>query len=126
MSLTTLRANRDCDNGRTCPHISATGRGTLVVQGYLVSDPALASRLGIPAGETAVEVPLALLPQLAARPTEGLHVTSHGTAVLHGPAVSDPGNPGRAHHPRRRGGYRDSRRHAPVPGGRRPCLMNSS
>jgi hypothetical protein len=91
MSLTTLRANRDCDNGRTCPHISATGRGTLVVQGYLVSDPELASRLGIPAGETTVEVPLALLPELAAGPAGGLHVTSHGTAVLHGPAVSDPG-----------------------------------
>jgi hypothetical protein len=91
MSLTTLRASRDCDNGRTCPHISATGRGTLVVQGYLVSDSALSPRLGIPADETAVGVPLALLPELAAEQAEGLHVTGHGTVIFHGPAVSDPG-----------------------------------
>ena len=91
MSLTTLRDDPRCDNGRTCPHISVTGRGTLVVQGYLVSDPALASRLKIPAGETVVEVPLILLPELEARSAEGPHVTSRGTAVLHGPAVSDPG-----------------------------------
>lgn len=38
-----------------------------------------------------MEVPLALLPELTARSAEVLHVTSHGTAVLHGPAVSDPG-----------------------------------
>jgi hypothetical protein len=88
MSLTTIRSDDRCDNGRTCPHVSFTGRGTLIVQGYLVSDPALAA--GLPAGEIAVEVPLALLPELAADPG-ALHVTGHGTVVIHGPAVSDPG-----------------------------------
>jgi hypothetical protein len=82
MSLTTIRGDSQCDNGRTCPHVSATGRGTLVVQGYLVSDPAS------PAREIAVEIPLALLPELAEEPG-ALHVTGHGTVVIHGPAVTD-------------------------------------
>jgi hypothetical protein len=89
MSLITIRDDY-CDNGRTCPHISATGRGTLIVQGYLTSDPALAGRPGIPAGQTVIEVPLALLPELAAEPG-AWHVTGHGTVVMHGPALSDPG-----------------------------------
>ena len=84
MSLTMIR-RRDCDNGRTCPHVSATGRGTLVVQGYPVSGP------GVPAGETAIEVPLDLLPELAAGECAGMRLTGHGTVVMHGPAVSDPG-----------------------------------
>jgi len=87
MKLTTLRDNSPrCDNGRTCPHISATERRTLIVQGYVI--PVLAA---IPAGQIAIEVPLALLPELAAEPGTGLHVTGHGTVVFHGPAVSDPG-----------------------------------
>ena len=48
------------------------------------------TELGIPAGEIAVEVPLTLLPELAAEPVP-LHVTDHGTVVFHGPAVRDPG-----------------------------------
>lgn len=91
MSLTTIRGDSVCDNGRTCPHISATGRGTLIVQGYLVSDPPPTTRLGIPASEIAVEIPLALLPEVAAEPGAALHVTGHGTVVIHGPALSDPG-----------------------------------
>lgn len=91
MSLTTIRADALCDNGRTCPHVSATGRGTLVVQGYLVSDPALAARIEVPAGKIAIEVPLALLPELASE-DGSLHVTDRGTVVFHGPAVSDPGD----------------------------------
>ncbi|MGH3159519.1 MAG: hypothetical protein ACRDNF_23495 [Streptosporangiaceae bacterium] len=90
MSLTTIRSDEErCDNGRTCPHVSATDRQTLVVQGYVT--PELAASPGIPAGEIAVEVPLELLPELAAESSAGLHVTDHGTVVFHGPAVSDPG-----------------------------------
>lgn len=86
MSLTTIRSNdKYCDNGRTCPHVSATGRGTLVVQGYL---PAAAIP-GIPAEDVAVEVPLDLLPELAGAPG-ALHLTGNGTVVIHGPAVTDP------------------------------------
>jgi hypothetical protein len=85
MSLTTIRSDdKYCDNGRTCPHVSATGRGTLIVQGYLPSAPART-----PAGDVAVEVPLDLLPELAAAPG-ALHLTGHGTVVIHGPAVTDP------------------------------------
>ena len=85
MSLITIR--KDCDVGRTCPHVSATGRGTLVIQGYLVT--ALeAAALGIPADDIAIEVPLSLLPELASAPG-AFRVTSRGTVVFHGPAVSD-------------------------------------
>jgi hypothetical protein len=76
-----------CDVGRTCPHVSATGRGTLVVQGYVVT-AAEAASLRIPAGETAVEVPLSLLPELASAPGS-FQVTSRGTVMFHGPVVSD-------------------------------------
>ena len=86
MSLITIR--KACDVGRTCPHVSVTGRGTLVIQGYVITDPE-AAVLGIPAGDTAIEVPLSLLPELAS-PPGAFQVTSRGTVVFHGPAVSDP------------------------------------
>jgi hypothetical protein len=89
MSLTTIRF--DCDNGRTCPHVSATGRGTLVVQGYLVPDLYFTVPQGIPAGHIAVKVPLSLLPELAAQPG-ALHLAADRTVVIHGPAVTDPGD----------------------------------
>jgi hypothetical protein len=85
VSLTTIR--KDCDVGRTCPHVSATGRGTLVIQGYVITATETAA-MRIPAGETAVEVPLSLLPELASAPG-AFQVTSRGTVVFHGPAVSD-------------------------------------
>ncbi|MGH3279865.1 MAG: hypothetical protein ACRDNW_12115 [Trebonia sp.] len=85
MRLITLRDDSPrCDNGRTCPHISATDRQTLIVQGYVTAAP------GTPSGEIAIEVPLTLLPELAAEPGTGLQVTGRGTVVFHGPAVSDP------------------------------------
>jgi len=86
VSLITIR--KDCDVGRTCPHISATGRGTLVVQGYVITATEAAA-LGIPAGDTAVEVPLSLLPELASA-SGAFRVTSRASVVFHGPAVSDP------------------------------------
>lgn len=86
MSLITIR--KDCDVGRTCPHVSVTGRGTLVIQGYVIAAPE-AAVLGIPAGDIAIEVPLSLLPELAPDPG-AFRVTSRGTVVFHGPAVSDP------------------------------------
>lgn len=86
VSLITIR--KDCDVGRTCPHVSATGRGTLVIQGYVITATEAAA-LGIPARDTAIEVPLSLLPELASAPG-AFRVTSRGTAVFHGSAVSDP------------------------------------
>lgn len=49
-----------CEN-RNCPAIYETDRGTFVVQGYVVSDPQALKQLGLPAGESAVEVPADLL-----------------------------------------------------------------
>lgn len=48
----------------TCPNLYETDRGTYVVQGYAVTDPAALAALrdrGMPDGETAVEIPKALL-----------------------------------------------------------------
>jgi hypothetical protein len=86
VSLITIR--KDCDVGRTCPHVSVTGRGTLVIQGYVITTPEVVAP-GMPAGDTAIEVPLSLLPELASAPG-AFQVTSRGTVVFHGPAVSDP------------------------------------
>lgn len=87
VSLITIRKD-SCDVGRTCPHVSVTSRGTLVLQGYVVtvSD---AARPGIPAGDITIEVPLSLLPEMASAPGT-FRVTSRETVVFHGPAVSDP------------------------------------
>jgi hypothetical protein len=49
-----------CDDG-TCPTLFETDRGTYVVQGSIVSDPEALAAMNLPAHETAVEVPAALL-----------------------------------------------------------------
>lgn len=54
-----LRA-RLCHTDSCCPAIFETGRGTLLVQGFVVDDPVLRD-LGLPAGETVVAVPPELL-----------------------------------------------------------------
>jgi len=79
-----------CDSGRSCPNINATDRGTLVVQGYVVDVETL-SDLHIPAGETVVEVPLSLLPELAADTTArtGLYLTDRDTVLVQGQQVTD-------------------------------------
>lgn len=58
MRLTRIRGH--CPDGNTCPTIYRTDRGTAVVQGNRLDPEALAG-LGLPAHETAVEVPLELL-----------------------------------------------------------------
>lgn len=48
----------------TCPTMYATDRGTFVVQGWVVTDPDALAQLaerGLPATETAVEVPRELI-----------------------------------------------------------------
>lgn len=59
-------ADNGCSGG-TCPTAYLTDRGTAVVQGYLVNDPDALAQLGLPAGETAVEVPVGLLVEAAQR-----------------------------------------------------------
>ncbi|MEV6876254.1 hypothetical protein [Amycolatopsis sp. NPDC051128] len=51
--------------GGNCPTAYATNRGTFVVQGSKVTDPAALAQLrerGLPDHETAVEIPASLLP----------------------------------------------------------------
>lgn len=54
------RISGDCEEDN-CPAVYATDRGTLLVQGYVIDDPATLHKLGLPPGESAVEVPADLL-----------------------------------------------------------------
>ena len=63
----TLLGNNNCPNGRTCPHIYLTDRGTLLVQGYDVTDAEALEAVELPAGESVVEIPVELLKEVAAR-----------------------------------------------------------
>jgi hypothetical protein len=53
-----------CADGRTCPTVFTTDRGSVVVQGYQLTSDELAA-MSMPSGETAVEIPLALLKEVA-------------------------------------------------------------
>jgi hypothetical protein len=55
-----IRVAAGCQAG-TCPTVYETDRGTYVVQGYVVTDEKALAELGLPAGESAVEVPAELL-----------------------------------------------------------------
>jgi hypothetical protein len=58
-----LRKLAGCSGG-SCPAIYATDRGTVVVQGAIVTDPDALAAMELPAHETAVEVPAELLVSL--------------------------------------------------------------
>ena len=62
MQLTRIAG--DCPDGRTCPTIYRTDRGTVVVQGYRLTAEELAE-MGLPMGESAVEIPGSLLQKAA-------------------------------------------------------------
>jgi len=64
MKLT--RVVERCDNG-PCPTLYTTDRGTYVLQGFRVTDPEALTALNLPAHETAVEVPRALLTDAVAK-----------------------------------------------------------
>ena len=59
MRLTRM-AGSGCQ-GTSCPTIYRTDRGTIVVQGYVVTD---AEDMAVPAGEGIVEIPASLLDEL--------------------------------------------------------------
>jgi hypothetical protein len=64
MQLTKLAG---CQGG-TCPAVYATDRGTLVVQGAVVTDPRAIADANAPAGETLVEIPRELLAAIKVEP----------------------------------------------------------
>lgn len=62
MKITYIRDTSPTRN--TCPTLRRTDRGTYLVQGYVVTDPEALAELNIPDGETVVEVPAELLPEI--------------------------------------------------------------
>lgn len=60
-----VRLTDACPDGRDCPAIFQTDRGTIVVQGGRLS-PAEIAAMNLPEGETAAELPAELL-EVAAR-----------------------------------------------------------
>jgi hypothetical protein len=54
----------DCPDGRTCPTVYETDRGTIVVQGYDIPVHEL-TQIALPDGEAAVEIPISLLEEAA-------------------------------------------------------------
>jgi hypothetical protein len=58
MLLEPLRG--ECSDGKTCPALHRTDRGTVVVQGWAVTDPEALRQLRLPPGEQAVEIPAEL------------------------------------------------------------------
>ena len=60
-----LRRIAGCSGG-TCPAVYETDRGTIVVQGAIVTDPQALASVDLPANEALVEVPMELLAELKA------------------------------------------------------------
>jgi hypothetical protein len=54
----------DCPDGRTCPVVHESDQGTFVIVGSVVTDPEALAQLAIGPGETAIEVPRSLLPEV--------------------------------------------------------------
>jgi hypothetical protein len=54
----------DCSDGKTCPAIYRTDRGTVVIQGWTVTDPEALRQLHLPSGEQAVEVPAEMVDEV--------------------------------------------------------------
>lgn len=84
----TLVDEAKCPNGRTCPNINTSDRGTVVVQGYIVQPE------GCPVGdlgkdETVVEIPVDLLPSGMVSADTRLFRTAHGTMLVVGRRVTD-------------------------------------
>ena len=78
----------DCGDGKTCPALYRTDRGTAVVQGRTVTDSELLGRLDLAAGAEAVEVPAGLLTEDAASWPAAWR-TDHETLVVTGTPVEE-------------------------------------
>lgn len=62
MLLVPLRS--ECSDGKTCPALYRTNRGTVVVQGRTVTDPEVLHELRLPDGEQAVEIPAEMIAEV--------------------------------------------------------------
>lgn len=62
MLLELLRG--DCSDGKTCPAMYRTDRGTVVIQGLAVTDPEALGQLRLPGGEQAVEIPAEMVAEV--------------------------------------------------------------
>ena len=62
MLLELLRG--DCSDGKTCPAMYRTDRGTVVIQGLAVTDPEALRQLRLPGGEQAVEIPAEMVAEV--------------------------------------------------------------
>ena len=90
MNLVLLRST--CDNARVCPNINITDRGTFVVQGPPAAKHSAAALTGLhpDLGDTVVEIPLSLVPELdVTAPRTGLRSTGSGTVLIQGVRVTD-------------------------------------
>jgi hypothetical protein len=86
--LVRLIRGGNCADGKTCPALHRTDRGTLVVRGWAVTDMDLLGEVDLPAGTQAVEVPDGLLAEVIdSWPSS--HRTDHGTLIVPGTTVTD-------------------------------------
>jgi hypothetical protein len=54
----------ECSDGKTCPTLHGTDRGTVVVQGWAVTNREALRQLRLPPGEQAVEIPAELVTEV--------------------------------------------------------------
>ena len=59
-----IRVRGECPDGKTCPAVFRTDRGTLAIVGSRITDPDVLAELRLPAHESVVEIPLSLLPEV--------------------------------------------------------------
>jgi hypothetical protein len=80
------------------PTLYATDRDSYIVQGYVVTDPAVLAMLDLADDETVVEVPARLMAHLDKDELSGeimylappiVHVTADGNYIMRGPRVTD-------------------------------------
>ena len=86
--LVRLVRGGNCADGKTCPALHRTDRGTLVVRGWAVSNTDLLDKFDLPAGTQAVEVPAELLAEVI-ESWPASHRTGRGTLIVSGTAVTD-------------------------------------
>jgi hypothetical protein len=65
VEFTLIRSAGDCDDGDTCPAKFATSAGTFVIVGREITDAAERATLRVGPGETAVEIPAHISPEVA-------------------------------------------------------------